>query len=42
VISAAVLVSCGWGQDEDRLRDKERIGLREQTLDWLSADLGAW
>jgi serine/threonine protein kinase len=39
---AAALAGCGQGQDADDLEDQERARLRQQALDWLHADLGAW
>jgi Flp pilus assembly protein TadD len=39
---AAVLASCGQGQDADKLDAKERTRLRQQALDWLRADLKAY
>jgi tetratricopeptide (TPR) repeat protein len=38
----AALAGCGQGQDAAGLDDKERAHLRQQALDWLHADLGAW
>jgi serine/threonine-protein kinase len=39
---AAALAGCGRGQDAAGLGEKERARLRQQALDWLRADLGAW
>jgi tetratricopeptide (TPR) repeat protein len=39
---AAALAGCGQGQDAASLEDQERARLRQQALDWLHADLGAW
>jgi tetratricopeptide (TPR) repeat protein len=39
---AAALAGCGQGQDAAGLADEERTRLRQQALDWLRADLGAW
>jgi tetratricopeptide (TPR) repeat protein len=38
----AALAGCGQGSDADKLAAAERARLREQALDWLRADLGAW
>jgi hypothetical protein len=40
VACAAALAD--FGQDANRLCDKERARLRKQALDWLRADLAAW
>ena len=39
---AAALASSGQGKDADKLDEKERARLRQQTLAWLRADLAAW
>src|SRR5205807_2060826 len=39
---AAALASNGQGKDADKLDEKERAHLRQQTLTWLRADLAAW
>jgi serine/threonine-protein kinase len=39
---AAALAGCGQGEDVADLNDKQRARLRQQALDWLHADLGAW
>jgi serine/threonine protein kinase/Flp pilus assembly protein TadD len=39
---AAALAGCGQGLDAAGLDEKERARLRQQALDWLRADLGAW
>jgi eukaryotic-like serine/threonine-protein kinase len=39
---AAALAGCGTGKDADKLEDRERARLRQQSLDWLRADLEAW
>jgi serine/threonine-protein kinase len=39
---AAALAGCGQGKDADQTDIKERLRLRQQTLDWLSADLAAY
>ncbi len=38
----AALATAGQGTDADKLDDKERAGLRKQTLEWLRADLDLW
>jgi tetratricopeptide (TPR) repeat protein len=42
--SACAAALAGWGQGQDAagLGEKERARLRQQALDWLRADLGAW
>jgi serine/threonine-protein kinase len=39
---AAALAAAGQGKDAGQLDDQQRAALRQQALDWLSADLGAW
>jgi serine/threonine-protein kinase len=39
---AAALSGCNQGKDADQLDDRERVRLRRQALDWLTADLAAW
>jgi len=38
----AALAGCGAGEDATKLTDVDRAGFRQQALDWLRADLGAW
>jgi serine/threonine protein kinase/Flp pilus assembly protein TadD len=39
---AAALAGCGQGEGADKLDEQERARLRQQTLDWLRADLKAY
>jgi tetratricopeptide (TPR) repeat protein len=39
---SATLAAAGQGQDAAQLDARERARLRQQALDWLKADLGAW
>ena len=39
---AAALAGCGQGVDADKLEAKERARLRQQSIDWLRADLKAY
>jgi hypothetical protein len=39
---AAALAGCKKGRDAARLKDNERVRLRQQALDWLKDDLRAW
>ena len=39
---AATLAAAGKGEDAAGLDDKERIRLREQARDWLTADIALW
>jgi tetratricopeptide (TPR) repeat protein len=39
---SAALAGCGQGMDADKLDAKERARLRQQSLDWLRADLKAY
>jgi tetratricopeptide (TPR) repeat protein/serine/threonine protein kinase len=39
---SAARAGCGQGKDADKLDAKERTRLRNQSLDWLRADLKAW
>jgi tetratricopeptide (TPR) repeat protein/tRNA A-37 threonylcarbamoyl transferase component Bud32 len=39
---AAALAAAGKGEDAAKLDAKEKARLRQQTLDWLKADLAAW
>jgi serine/threonine-protein kinase len=39
---AAALAGCGEGKDDPKPDDKERVRLRQQSLDWLKADLALW
>jgi tetratricopeptide (TPR) repeat protein len=38
----AAMAGCGKGEDAGKLDDKERARLRQQSLDWLKADLALW
>jgi hypothetical protein len=39
---AAALAGVGAGADAGQLTESERVGLRQQALAWLRADLDAW
>src|SRR5262249_35760213 len=39
---AAALAGCGVGQDIARLDERQRAGLRNRALDWLTAEQSAW
>jgi hypothetical protein len=39
---AAAQVSCGVAKDATPLDEQERLALRKQTLDWLTAEYDAW
>jgi serine/threonine protein kinase/Tfp pilus assembly protein PilF len=39
---AAALAGCGRGKDVEGMGEEEAAHLRQQALDWLRADLGAW
>jgi tetratricopeptide (TPR) repeat protein len=39
---AAALAGCGLGNDADKLDDAGRFRLRQQALDWLTAEFAAW
>jgi serine/threonine-protein kinase len=39
---AAALAGCGQGRDSPPPSGSERAQLRDQALEWLQADLGAW
>jgi tetratricopeptide (TPR) repeat protein len=39
---AAALAGCGQGRDEPLPSVEQKIKLREQALDWLTAELGSW
>jgi serine/threonine-protein kinase len=39
---AAALAGCGQGKDADKVEEKERARLRQQSLEWLRADLALW
>ena len=39
---AAALAGCGQGNDAANLDDTERLRLRRQALDWLTAEFAAW
>ena len=39
---AAALAGCGQGKDEPPPSDHQRTKLRQQALDWLTAEVGLW
>jgi serine/threonine-protein kinase len=39
---AAALSGCGQGKDDPPPSDEQKAKLRQQALDWLTAELGAW
>jgi serine/threonine-protein kinase len=39
---AAALAGCGQGKDDSPPSDHQKTKLRQQALDWLTAEVGAW